>query len=87
MDKNKALEDVFKMHGDLILFVIKNALNDTQKAYPEDFVQEFYIKLIESTTFESDLFYYDDGSVNKQYVYSSLKHIMINDYKKKSIDI
>ena len=87
MDKNKAIGDVYKMHGDLILFVLKHSLNDTQKAYPEDFVQEFYIRLLESATFESDLFYYDDGSVNKQYVYSSLKNLMINDYKKKTIDI
>ena len=82
-DKYKAIELLYAHHTEFIELAKSLAGNHFRvRNYPEDFVQEAYLKLLR----------YDDlydkvivkGKATKGYMFFTLKSIIINDIKKKS---
>lgn len=85
MNKNKAISDIAKLHKDWVLYVKKNSLTDYQYRFAEDFVQNLYLKLLESNSFCDVKIYDSKKQINKKYVFKTLKCLMIDNIKKKKI--
>tara|TARA_R100000935_G_C2833535_1_gene166635 strand:+ start:319 stop:846 length:528 start_codon:yes stop_codon:yes gene_type:complete len=85
MNKNKAISDIARLHKDWIKYVIKNSMSNSQHAYAEDFVQNLYVKLLESKSFCDVKIYDNKKQINKKYVFKTLRCLMIDDVKKLKI--
>ena len=85
MNKTIAINDIAKHHINWVRYVRKNSLNDYQNNYAEDFVQNLYVKLLESKSFCDVKIYDNKKQINKKYVYKTLKSLMIDDLKKVKI--
>lgn len=84
MTKDRAIRLIYAFHKDLVFYVIKNALTQSQKDHPEDVVQDFYLKLLESESFSPDRFI-TEGTPNKKYIFNTLHSIIVDEYKKAKI--
>tara|TARA_R100000935_G_scaffold27005_1_gene47103 strand:- start:467 stop:994 length:528 start_codon:yes stop_codon:yes gene_type:complete len=82
MNKNKAISDIARFHKDWVKYVIKNSMSDLQRSYAEDFVQNLYVKLLESKSFCDVKIYDNEKQINKKYVFKTLRCLMIDDLKK-----
>ena len=82
MNKNKAISDIARLHKDWVKYVIKNSLSDLQRFYAEDFVQNLYVKLLESKSLCDIKIYDSKKQINKKYVFKTLRCLMIDDVKK-----
>ena len=87
MNKKKAISHIAKYHLELVKFVQKNAINEKQFRSAEDFVQNFYLKLLESNSFDVNKFYTIPNVINKSYVLKVLKNMIIDDVRKKKIKV
>ena len=85
MSKDQVIIDIARFHVEWVRYVIKNALNFTQKKNAEDFVQDAYLKILLHSSFDPIKYYEFDGKINKKYFFRTLKSLIINDYKKKKI--
>ena len=73
------IEEIFNNnHKELIKLAKYFAFDVEQKEYPEDTVQELYIKILNNKNFIYE-------KHNKTYLIKTLKSIVINNYKKKKI--
>ena len=59
-----------------------NRENALKNNYAEDFVQNLYVKLLESKSFCDVKIYDNKKQINKKYVFMTLKSLMIDDIKK-----
>ena len=82
MNKNKAISDIARFHKDWVKYVTKNSMSGLQRSYAEDFVQNLYVKLLESKSFCDVKIYDSKKQINKMYVFKTLKCLMIDDVKK-----
>tara|TARA_R110001606_G_scaffold62355_1_gene145297 strand:- start:313 stop:840 length:528 start_codon:yes stop_codon:yes gene_type:complete len=82
MNKNKAINDIAKLHNQWVGFVIKNSMSRSQLMYAEDFVQNLYVKLIESKSFCDTKIYDSQKQINRKYVFTTLRWLMLDDVKK-----
>ena len=82
MNKTIAINDIAKHHLDWVRYVRKNSMNEYQNKYAEDFVQNLYVKLLESKSFCDVKIYDNKKQINKKYVFMTLKSLMIDDIKK-----
>ena len=57
-------------------------MSDLQRFYAEDFVQNLYVKLLESKSFCDIKIYDSKKQINKKYVFKTLRCLMIDDVKK-----
>tara|TARA_R110000744_G_scaffold229253_1_gene347260 strand:- start:2055 stop:2588 length:534 start_codon:yes stop_codon:yes gene_type:complete len=85
MNKNQVIIDISKYHVEWILYVVRNALNISQRRNAEDFVQNAYLKILKQHTFDPIKYYAADGKINKKYFFRTLKSLMIDENKKKKI--
>ena len=85
MNKHKAILDIAKLHFYWINYIRKNAMNDFQYKYAEDFVQNLYVKLLESKSFSDTKIYDSKKQINRKYVFKTLRCLMIDDLKKVKI--
>ena len=82
MNKNKAISDIAKQHNSWVNYIRKNSMSESQFNYAEDFVQNLYVKLLESKSFCDVKIYDNKKQINKKYVFMTLKSLMIDDIKK-----
>tara|TARA_R110001592_G_scaffold46768_5_gene148782 strand:+ start:160 stop:687 length:528 start_codon:yes stop_codon:yes gene_type:complete len=87
MNKTIAINDIAKHHEDWVRYVRKNSMNDYQNKYAEDFVQNLYLKLLESKSFCDVKIYDTKKMINKKYVFKTLKCLMIDDVRKVKIKL
>ena len=85
MNKTKAISDIAKQHNSWVNYIRKNSMSESQFNYAEDFVQNLYVKLLESKSFCDVKIYDNKKQINKKYVYKTLKSLMIDDLKKVKI--
>jgi len=85
INKNKAISDIALHHKDWVRYVMKNSMSDSQLKYAEDFVQNLYVKLLESKSFSDVKIYDSKKMINKKYVFKTLKCLMIDDVRKVKI--
>ena len=82
MNKTKAISDIAKQHNSWVNYIRKNSMSESQFNYAEDFVQNLYVKLLESKSFCDVKIYDNKKQINKKYVFMTLKSLMIDDIKK-----
>ena len=85
MNKNKAINDIAKLHTYWVKYVAKYSMSDQQYKYPEDFVQNLYVKLLESKSFCDVKIYDAKKQINRKYVFKTLRWLMLDDVKKARI--
>jgi len=85
MNIDKTISDISLFHYEWILYVQKNSYNSKQRLRAEDFVQNMYCKILESTSFDCNKFYNEQNQINKNYVFKILRSLIVNDCRKKNI--
>jgi len=85
MNKNKAIADIAKLHTCWVKYVAKYSMSEYQSKYAEDFVQNLYVKLLESKSFCDTKIYDDKKQINRKYVFKTLRWLMLDDVKKARI--
>tara|TARA_R100001377_G_scaffold46009_1_gene26401 strand:- start:501 stop:1025 length:525 start_codon:yes stop_codon:yes gene_type:complete len=83
MNKNKAINDIAKLHKYWVRYVSKYAMNEYQEKFAEDFVQNLYLKLLESKSFCDVKIYDKEKQINRKYVFKTLGWLMLDQAKKK----
>ncbi len=87
---NDVIDHIAQYHKEWIKYVQKIAMNKKQRKNAEDFVQDFYMQILESETFDIKKFYsgiyYTTKNINKSYVFRVLKNNLIDDARKKKIE-
>jgi RNA polymerase sigma factor (sigma-70 family) len=82
MNKNKAIKDIAKQHNSWVNYIRKNSMSESQFKYAEDFVQNLYVKLLESKSFCDTKIYDSEKQINRKYVFTTLRWLMLDDVKK-----
>ena len=85
MNKNQAIADIAKLHTYWVNYVSKYSMSEYQSKYAEDFVQNLYVKLLESKSFCDTKIYDDKKQINRKYVFKTLRWLMLDDVKKARI--
>ena len=85
MTKNQTIIDIARYHKEWIAYACKNSLSTYQKENPEDFVQEAYVRILKSKSFDPIKYYKADGKINKKYFLRTISSVLIDDHKKKKI--
>ena len=85
MNKNKAIADIAKLHTYWVRYVAKYSMSEYQSKYAEDFVQNLYVKLLESKSFCDTKIYDAKKQINRKYVFKTLRWLMLDDVKKARI--
>ena len=85
MNKNKAIKDIAKQHDSWVNYIRKNSMCESQFNYAEDFVQNLYVKLLESKSFCDTKIYDSEKQINRKYVFKTLRCLMLDDIKKVEI--
>ena len=85
MNKNKAIADIAKLHTYWVSYVAKYSMSEYQSKYAEDFVQNLYVKLLESKSFCDTKIYDAKKQINRKYVFKTLRWLMLDDVKKARI--
>ena len=85
MTKNQTIIDIARYHKEWIAYACKNSLSTYQKQNPEDFVQEAYLRILKSKSFDPIKYYKADGKINKKYFLRTISSVLIDDHKKKKI--
>ena len=85
MNKNKAIADIAKLHTYWVRYVAKYSMSEYQSKYAEDFVQNLYVKLLESKSFCDIKIYDAKKQINRKYVFKTLRWLMLDDVKKARI--
>ena len=85
MNKNKAIADIAKLHTYWVNYVSKYSMSEYQSKYAEDFVQNLYVKLLESKSFCDTKIYDAKKQINRKYVFKTLRWLMLDDVKKAKI--
>lgn len=86
MTVSQAVNYIAKYHQEWVKYVQKESLNKNQSKYAEDVVQNCYIKILESKTFDITKLFNKENKLNKSYVLKILRNILINDIKKRRIE-
>tara|TARA_R110001599_G_scaffold56561_2_gene156289 strand:+ start:981 stop:1511 length:531 start_codon:yes stop_codon:yes gene_type:complete len=86
MNIDKTISDISLFHKEWILYVQKNSFNYKQRLRAEDFVQNMYCAILESSSFDCDKFYNSQNQINKNYVFKVLRSLIVNDYRKKNLN-
>ena len=71
MNIDKTISDISLFHKEWILYVQKNSFNYKQRLRAEDFVQNMYCAILESSSFDCD---------------KVLRSLIVNDYRKKNLN-
>ena len=78
------LKQLSHNHKNFVLYVKKNAMTLQQKKYPEDVVQEAYFRVATILSQGQEL-KFESYSLLERYFFKTIKSILINESKKKSI--
>ena len=78
------LKQLSHNHKNFVLYVKKNAMTQQQKKYPEDVVQEAYLKVATILAQGQEL-KFESYSLLERYFFKSIKSILKDQLKKKSI--
>ena len=78
------LNQLSRNHKNFVFYVKKNAMTPQQKKYPEDVVQEAYLKVATILAQGQEL-KFESYSVLESYFFKSIKSILKDQLKKKSI--
>ena len=78
------LKQLSHNHKNFVLYVKKNAMTLQQKKYPEDVVQEAYYRVATELSQGQGL-KFESYSLLERYFFKTIKSILINESKKKSI--
>ena len=79
----KPIDILAKHNTEWLGYVIKHALKESHKNFPEDVVQEAYLNFL-SNSKKSELVFKETYML-EAYFFTMLRNIMINQYKKKEI--
>tara|TARA_R110000803_G_scaffold70559_1_gene133520 strand:+ start:37 stop:564 length:528 start_codon:yes stop_codon:yes gene_type:complete len=85
MNKNKAIADIAKLHKYWVNYIRKNSMSKSQFNYAEDFVQNLYVQLLESKSFCDTKIYDSEKQINRKYVFTTLRWLMLDDVNKVKI--